>query len=119
MQDRKMTNPTDGINESNKKLRQIYEQMCCISATLPPVANYNYLNALSLISGDAESFIAGSIHSISWELGSGASVSIDDGSGPITFTSSGSMTFSTLNGNDIGFQAVGGTVRLLIITNND
>ena len=29
-----MTNPTDGINESNKRLGSIYDQICCVNATL-------------------------------------------------------------------------------------
>ena len=34
MQFKKMTNPTDGINESNKRLGSIYDQLCCANATL-------------------------------------------------------------------------------------
>ena len=29
-----MTNPTDGINESNKKLTRIHEQLCCVNSNL-------------------------------------------------------------------------------------
>jgi hypothetical protein len=119
MQNKKMTNPTDGINETNKKLRSIYEQICCISAILPPLPNYDILKLYSLGSGDAQTFIAGKIHSIAWELGSGASITIDNGSTAVTYTSSGSITFSTLNVNEITFDAVGGTVRLIVTTNDD
>jgi hypothetical protein len=119
MQDRKMTNPTDGINETNKKLRSIYEQVCCISTNLPPLPNYNILELYSIASGDTQSFGVGQIHSVAWELGSGASINIDtSGSSSVTYTSSGSITFSTLNLNSIDFTAVGGTVRLIITTNN-
>jgi len=31
---KKMTNPTDGINQSNKQLQSIEEQLCCANATL-------------------------------------------------------------------------------------
>jgi hypothetical protein len=31
---KKMTNPTDGINQSNKQLQAIEEQLCCANATL-------------------------------------------------------------------------------------
>lgn len=115
MQDRKMTNPTDGINESNKKLRQIYEQMCCISANIPP-ANYNFVNLVSLSSGDFFTIGANGAHSITWELGTGASLTIDNGSSAVTFTNSGTITFSTVNLHGIDFTAVGGTVRLMFLT---
>jgi hypothetical protein len=29
-----MTNPTDGINESNKRLTRIHEQLCCVNSNL-------------------------------------------------------------------------------------
>lgn len=34
MQFKKMTNPTDGINESNKRLGSIYDQLCCVNSNL-------------------------------------------------------------------------------------
>jgi len=37
MQNKKMTNPTDGINESNKKLRSIYDQLCCLTGAVKDI----------------------------------------------------------------------------------
>jgi hypothetical protein len=34
MNNGRMTNPTDGINESNKKLTRIHEQLCCVNSNL-------------------------------------------------------------------------------------
>jgi hypothetical protein len=111
MQDRKMTNPTDGINETNKKLRQIYEQVCCLSSS------YNKLNVVSLSSSDSLGFGPGELHSITWEIGSGATLRIEtDTDPPVSFTNNGSITFSGLNSNLVQFTATGGSVDLLYIT---
>ncbi len=111
MQDRKMTNPTDGINESNKKLRQIYEQLCCVTAS------YNTFTALNLPSSASLTFGPGELHSITWEINSGATLRIEDGTNPyVAITSSGTITFSGLNANLVQFTAIGGSVDLLYIT---
>jgi hypothetical protein len=111
MQNKKMTNPTDGINETNKKLRSIYEQLCCITAS------YNTLTATTLNSSESTGFAPGELHSITWEIGSGATLRIEDGTNPyVPFTSNGSITFDTVNSNLVQFQAIGGTVKLLYIT---
>lgn len=111
MQDRKMTNPTDGINESNKKLRQIYEQLCCIGAS------YNKLNVINLPTSASLGFSPGELHSITWEINTGATLRIEtDTDPPVSFTNNGSITFSGLNSNLVQFTAIGGSVDLLYIT---
>lgn len=110
MQDRKMTNPTDGINETNKKLRQIYEQICCSTS------NYNTLGVVSLTSSASIAFDPNQLHSITWELGSGATFRIEDGTNTVTFTGNNSITFPSVNSNLLQFTAIGGTVRIMYIT---
>jgi hypothetical protein len=117
MQNKKMTNPTDGINESNKKLRAIYEQLCCLTTT-----TYNKLGTASI--DGSETFIFGPgeitppLHSFSWELGTGASVQItnaDPFSTSTIFETNGSVTFSTTNTQTIEINAIGGTVNIIYI----
>jgi hypothetical protein len=110
MQNKKMTNPTDGINESNKKLRAIYEQLCCLTTT-----TYNELDSVSISPSGSFTFTPGELHSVAWELGSGASVQISSGSTTTTFETNGNFSFSTLNTQTITITAVGGTVNLLYI----
>jgi len=113
MQNKKMTNPTDGINESNKKLRAIYDQLCCIQTAISPSTTYNELGTASLASTETlELFM---IHSFSWELGSGASIQIDNGLTATTFETNGSVTFSTTNTQVIEITAIGGTVNIIYI----
>lgn len=111
MQDRKMTNPTDGINETNKKLRQIYEQVCCLSS------NYNKVGVTSIPSSGTLGFSPGEVHSVTWEIGSGATLRIETDTDPyVSFTNNGTITFSTLNSNTVLFTAIGGTVNFIYIT---
>lgn len=105
-----MTNPTDGINESNKKLRAIYEQLCCLTTT-----TYNELDSVTISASGSFTFNPGELHSLAWELGSGASVQISNGSTTTTFETNGNFCFSTLNTQTIVITAVGGTVNLLYI----
>ena len=114
MQNKKMTNPTDGINESNKKLRAIYEQLCCLTTT-----TYNELDTVSL--SGSETFVFGPgetippLHSFSWELGTGASIEINNGLTNTIFETNGSVTFSTTNTQVITLIAIGGTVNIIYI----
>jgi hypothetical protein len=39
MKNNKMSNPTDGINESNKKLTRIHDQLCCVNSNLETIDN--------------------------------------------------------------------------------
>ena len=111
MQNKKMTNPTDGINESNKKLRAIYEQLCCLTSAVE--GSYNALDSYALADGADITFSPGDIHSFAWELATDATVEIDSGSTVNTFSTNGNITFSTLNSQTITITAVGGAVTLL------
>lgn len=115
MQNKKMTNPTDGINESNKKLRAIYEQLCCLTTTFTPTTTYNELDSVAISPSGSFTFTPGELHSVAWELGSGASVQISNGSTTTTFESNGNFSFSTLNTQTIVITAVGGTVKLIYL----
>ena len=47
-----MSNPTDGINESNKKLTRIHEQLCCVNSNLESIeTTLNVGTAVTLASG--------------------------------------------------------------------
>jgi hypothetical protein len=115
MQNKKMTNPTDGINESNKKLRAIYDQLCCITTAISPSTTYNELDTVALVSGATQVFYPGTVHSFSWELGSGAVIDISNGSNANDFETNGSVTFSTTNTQTIEITAIGGNVKIIYI----
>lgn len=108
-----MTNPTDGINESNKKLRAIYEQLCCLTGILSAGSTYNEFSTLSLAAAANTIFTPNSVHSFAWELGSSATVQISNGTTTNTFSSNGTISFSTLNTQTITITAVGGSVKLI------
>ena len=97
------------FDEANKRLRNIQEQLCCV------VGNYNNLNPRTIDSGESYTFDIGTAHSITWELASGASVNINNGSVNANYSSNGSIEFSTLNSQAIIFTAVAGEVRVLSI----
>ena len=63
MQNGRMTNPTDGINESNKKLRAIYEQLCCINSSIAPSITYNEMDSVALAAAGTQVFTPGTVHS--------------------------------------------------------
>lgn len=142
MQNKKMTNPTDGINESNKKLRAIYDQLCCLTGAVNDIdinvgdielevdgveallqdildalnaggGSYNSIDSSSLAAAGTLTFTPGQVHSFTWELGLGATVTIATGTSTNTFSNSGSVSFSTLNTQTIVITAVGGTVNVI------
>lgn len=115
MQNKKMSNPTDGINESNKKLRAIYEQLCCISTSIGVSSTYNELSSVSIAAAGTQVFTPGTVHSFAWELGTGATISISNGTTTNTFETPGGVSFSNTNTQTITITAVGGTVKLLFI----
>lgn len=89
------------LNELNKKLRRISEKLNC---------HYNTLNQIYLDSGGTTSktFALKSVHSIAWLVESGSIEISIDGGAAIEYTSSGVMTFDTLNANTILFEIVTG-----------
>lgn len=144
MQNTKMSNPTDGINESNKKLRSIYEQLCCLTDAVNDVdinvgdielevdgveellqdilnalstsgGAYNTVESSSLATAASLTFNPGDVHSFTWELGIGATVQIATGTSTNTFESNGNISFSTLNTQTLIITAVGGTVKIIYI----
>jgi len=115
MQNKKMTNPTDGINESNKKLRAIYDQLCCITTAISPSTTYNEMSSVSIAAGATQVFTPGTVHSFAWELGTGATIQISNGTSTNTFETNGNVTFSTTNTQTITITAVGGTVKLIYL----
>ena len=144
MQNKKMTNPTDGINESNKKLRSIYDQLCCLTSEIKNIdinvedinvevdgveellqdildaisgssGTYNSMDSSSLTASSSLTFNPGDVHSFAWELGTGATVQIATGTSTNTFESNGNISFSTLNTQTLTITAVGGTVKIIYI----
>lgn len=137
-----MTNPTDGINESNKKLRAIYDQLCCLTAEVKEIdinvgdieievdqveellqdilnalnasgGAFNTMNSSSIAAAGTLVFNPGQVHSFTWELGVGATIQIATGTSTNTFSSNGSISFSTLNTQTLTLTAVGGTVKVI------
>lgn len=94
------------LNEINKNLRLLNNAFCCTS-------KYNSLAVESVTSGNSKTFLIKSVHSLSWNLGSGASITISvDGGSAVSFTKEGSIEFSAYNDQEIVIAAVGGTVSL-------
>ena len=143
MQNKKMTNPTDGINESNKKLRAIYDQLCCLTGavndidinvgdielevdqveellqeiidTLEGSASFNEMSSVSLAAAGTQTFVPNTVHSFAWELGVGASIQISNGVTTNSFSSNGNLSFSTLNTQTLTITAVGGPLKLIYL----
>lgn len=96
------------FDEANKRLRGIQEQLCCGVG-----GSYNNLAVEAITSTNSKTFDISTVHSISWNLGSGASITISvDGGTAVSFTKEGAMEFTSLNLNSIMITAVGGTVSL-------
>lgn len=138
-----MTNPTDGINESNKKLRAIYDQLCCLTGavndidinvgdielevdqveellqeiidTLEGSASFNEMSSVSLAAAGTQTFVPNTVHSFAWELGVGASIQISNGVTTNSFSSNGNLSFSTLNTQTLTITAVGGPLKLIYL----
>jgi len=138
-----MTNPTDGINESNKKLRAIYDQLCCLTGavndidinvgdielevdqveellqeiidTLEGSASFNEMSSVSLAAAGTQTFVPNTVHSFAWELGVGASIQISNGTTTNSFSSNGNLSFSTLNTQTLTITAVGGPLKLIYL----
>jgi len=143
MQNKKMTNPTDGINESNKKLRAIYDQLCCLTAAIKDIdinvedielevddveellqdildvlsgsSTFNEMSSVSIAAAGTQVFTPGTVHSFAWELGTGATIQISNGVTTNTFETNGNLSFSTTNTQTLTITAVGGTVKLIYI----
>jgi hypothetical protein len=138
-----MTNPTDGINESNKKLRAIYDQLCCLTAAIKDIdinvedielevddveellqdildvlsgsSTFNEMQSSSIAAAGTLVFTPGNVHSFAWELGTGATIQIANGTSTNTFETNGNVTFSTTNTQTITITAVGGTVKIIYL----
>lgn len=102
------------FDEANKRLRTLNDQICCLTDAVAG-GTYNNLIPRPIPSGNSYTFLAGTVHSIAWELSSGASVTITSGPESADFTNPGSIEFSTLNNQDITFTAVAGGVRVISI----
>lgn len=95
------------FNELNRNLRQLNSTICCTN-------KYNSLEVEAVTSGNSKTFAALTVHSLSWNLGSGASITIAVDSGTaVSFTKEGSVEFSAYNDQSIVVSAVGGTVSLI------
>lgn len=102
------------FDEANKRLRTLNEQICCLTDAVAG-GPYNTLTPVTIASGDSFMFLISAVHSISWDIASGASLTISTDTGSSTYSSNGSIEFSAVNTQEITFTAVGGEVRLLYI----
>ena len=94
------------LNELSKNLRLLYGATCCAN-------KYNSLGVEAVTSGNSKTFLTKTVHSISWNLGSGASITIAvNGGTAVSFTKEGSIEFSAYNDQGIVIAAVGGNVSL-------
>lgn len=100
--------------EANKRLRTLNEQMCCLTDAAS--GTYNSIVTESLSASSSTTKAIGSVHSIAWDLASGAGVTIDNGvTTATTYYSNGSIEFSTTNAQELTITAVTGTVRLITV----
>lgn len=96
------------FNETNFRLRNIQDALCCQSGS------YNNLEVLSLSGSSVKVFLPSTVHSVSWNLGTGASVNIQvDSNAAVSFTKEGAIQFSGLNINEISIESVGGITSLI------
>jgi hypothetical protein len=103
------------FDEANKRLRLLNDQMCCLTAVAGG-GTYNSTTTQSLLAGDVVVLPATTFHSISWDLASGAGITINNGvTTPTTYYSNGSIEFSTLNAQSLTITAVTGAVRLITV----
>lgn len=103
------------FDEANKRLRTLNDQICCLTDAVGG-GTYNSTSTQSLIAGGSTTYGINAIHSISWDLASGAGVTIDNGvTTPVTYYSNGTIEFSTKNAQILTLTAVTGAVRLLSI----
>ena len=102
------------FDEANKRLRTLNDQMCCL--TDAAAGTYNSITTQSLLAGDIVVLPLSSFHSISWDLASGAGLTINNGvTTPTTYYSNGSIEFSTLNAQSLTITAVTGAVRIITV----
>ena len=105
-----MSNNAELLYEIAKNTRKSYEGMCCI------IGSYNKTTTQSIAAGNSVTLALSSFHSISWDLASGAGITINNGvSTPTTYYSNGSIEFSTLNAQALTITAVTGVVRLITV----
>lgn len=103
------------FDEANKRLRTLNDQICCLTDAVT-VGTYNSTSTQSLAAGNSTSYGVNAIHSIAWELESGAGLTIDNGvTTPVTYYSNGNIEFSTKNAQSLTLTAVTGGVKLLSI----
>lgn len=94
-------------NEANRHLREINNMLCCMRG-------YDEISVQAVTTGNSKTFATKSAHSISWDLGSGASITIAiDGGSAVSFTKEGAIEFSSLNTQSIVITAVGGNISLI------
>ena len=102
------------FDEANKRLRLLNDQMCCLTAAT--AGTYNSTTTQSLLAGDIVVLPLSTFHSLSWDLASGAGITINNGvTTPTTSYSNGSIEFSTLNAQSLTITAVTGAVRLITV----
>lgn len=95
-------------NETNKRLRAISSQLCCLTN------DYNTLGQVALLAAGTKTFAIKSVHSVAWDLDTGASITISiDGGTAVTYRKEGGIEFSSFNENSIVIIAVGGAVSLM------
>ena len=100
-----MSNQAELLYEIAKNTRKTYEGMCC---------TYNTLAQVALSAAGTKTFAIKSAHSIAWDLGTSASITIAiDGGTAVSYTKNGSIEFSGLNANSIVLTAVGGSVSVM------
>ena len=105
-----MSNNAELLYEIAKNTRKTYEGMCCI------LGSYNKTTTQSITAGNSVTLPLNSFHSVSWDLASGAGITINNGvSTPTTYYSNGSIEFSTTNSQAYTISAVTGTVRLITL----
>lgn len=95
------------FDELNKNIRKLNQTLCCSNS-------YNKVGHEVLNDTETKSFSKKSIHSVSWSLATGATMSLSiDGATAVTYAVDGAIEFSTLNEQSLLFTAIGADVTLI------
>ena len=94
------------LSEIARNTRRLFETNCC---------SYNNIGNRTLTVGTSWVIPINTLHSFSWEVDTGGSVTIATGATSATYYNCGSIEFSNLNAQQITITAAVGSVRILYV----
>lgn len=93
--------------------RRFHELLSCIAKAS---GQYNVIKQVTISSGGSLTFPKNTFHSLGFNLGSGASLQINNGDSTVTYTSNGSVQVTSLNETELILTAIGGNVATMWTT---